>query len=171
MPRRQAEYNPSYIQISSRDHRADRGMVKHEGEGGGRTGRGLVTVTSRRTGQNRAEHRRDSHLITLKMFYPSAFSSLSLGRLETAIFFFMDGYIRVLSVFVVIQSEIQEASFVLGLVTRVLYEEDKLKIQISYATNFVEIYSNYHAFFHEKFAVERNSNMKNNDKGIIIDAR
>lgn len=35
MPRRQAEYNPSYIQISSRDHRQPR-----YGEAGGGKGRG-----------------------------------------------------------------------------------------------------------------------------------
>lgn len=40
MPRRQAEYNPSYIQISSRDHRQPR-----YGEAKGK-GRRLVTVTS-----------------------------------------------------------------------------------------------------------------------------
>lgn len=30
MPRRQAEYNPSYIQISSRDHRQPRGGEAEE---------------------------------------------------------------------------------------------------------------------------------------------
>lgn len=81
MPRRQAEYNPSYIQISSRDHRQPRSGVAEE------KGRKLVTVTS---GQNRAEHRRDSHLITLKMFYPSAFSSLSLEIRDNDIFSWTD---------------------------------------------------------------------------------
>lgn len=81
MPWRQAEYNPSYIQISSRDHRQPKGEEAEE------EGRRLVTVMS---GQNRAEHRRDSHLITLKMFYPSAFSSLSLEIQDNDIFSWMD---------------------------------------------------------------------------------
>lgn len=85
MPRRQAEYNPSYIQISSRDHRQPRGGEAEE----------LVTVTS---GRNRVEHRRDSHLITLKMFYPSAFSSLSLEIRDNDIFF-VDGLESIISLF------------------------------------------------------------------------
>lgn len=50
------------------------------------------------SGQNRAEHRRDSHLITLKMFYPSAFSSLSLEIRDNDIFF-ADGLESVISLF------------------------------------------------------------------------
>jgi len=80
MPRRQAEYNPSYIQISSRDHRQLRGGEAGEG-GREEVGNGDVG----------AEYRRDSHLITLKMFYPSALSSLlSLEIRDNDIFSWTD---------------------------------------------------------------------------------
>jgi len=76
MPRRQAEYNPSYIQISSRDHRQPRGGEAGEG-GREEVGNGDVG----------AEYRRDSHLITLKMFYPRPFLLFCPLRFETTIFF------------------------------------------------------------------------------------
>lgn len=53
-----------------------------------RGGRGEREETG--NGDVGAERRRDSHLITLKMFYPSAFSFLSLEIRDNDIFLWMD---------------------------------------------------------------------------------
>jgi len=68
MPRRQAEYNPSYIQISNRDHRQPwRGR---EGGGGGREGVGNDDVGKRGRTPQRFPLNYIKNVLSFGLFFP-----------------------------------------------------------------------------------------------------